>query len=163
MLNSILQVFHSVSQRNNISQLEESRLHNHVDAAAQTDFLSNLNSINDVEFDIVLSDVTFELTGQLCVELLSAPVAVQQEGAAFFQACGYIVFMNIGLIVYCNKIGSINQVWCHNRSMTEAQMGNSYAAGFFTVVREVALSVHIGVVTDDFDSALVGANGTVTA
>lgn len=25
------------------------------------------------------------------------------------------------------------------------------------------MSVHIGVVTDDFDSALVGANGTVTA
>ena len=163
MLNSILQVFNSVSQRNNISQLEENRLHNHVDAAAQTDFLSNLNSINDVEFNIVLSDVAFELTGQLCVELLSAPVAVQQEGAAFFQACGYIIFMNIGLIVYCNKVGSINQVRSHNRSMTETQVGNSYAAGFFTVIGEVALSVHIGVVTDDFDSALVGANSTVTA
>ena len=47
--------------------------------------------------------------------------------------------------------------------MTEAQVGNGYAAGFFTVVGEVALSVHIGVITDDFDSALVGAYGTVTA
>lgn len=85
MLNGILQVFNGVSQRNNISQLEESGLHNHVDAAAQTDFLSNFNSINDVEFDIVFSDVAFELTGQLRVEVLSAPVAVQQEGAAFFR------------------------------------------------------------------------------
>ena len=65
--------------------------------------------------------------------------------------------------MYCNKIGSINQVRCHNRSMTEAQMGNSYAAGFFTVIGEVALSVHIGVVTDDFDSTLVGADSTITA
>ena len=163
MLNSILQVFNSICQRNNISQLEECRLHNHIDAAAQTNFLSNLYSINDVEFNIVLCNIAFELTRQLSVELFRLPVAVQQEGAAFFQTSGYIIFMNIGLIVYSHEISSINQIRCHNRGMTETQMGNGYAAGFFTIIGEVALRIHIRVVTDDFDSALVSANSTIAA
>ena len=45
--------------------------------------------------------------------------------------------------------------------MTETQMGYGNTAGFLGVVGEVALSVHIGLVADDFDSALVGTYGTI--
>ena len=156
-------MFNCGFQRNNVSQFEESRLHNHIDAAAQTNFLSNLNCINDVEFNIVLCDVAFQLTGEVCVQFICSPGAVEEEGAALFEACGYIVVINIGLVVYCNEVCCVNQVGSHDGHLTKTQVGNSYAAGFFGVVREVALCVHIGIVTDDFDCALISANSTVTA
>ena len=163
VFNSFFQMFNCGFQRNNVSQFEESRLHNHIDATAQTNFLSNFHSINDVEFNIVLSDVAFQLTGQICVQFFCGPGAVKQEGAAFFQTCGYVIVVNVGLVVNCNEVCCVNQVRSHNGHSTETQVGNGYAARFFRVVREVALSVHIGVVADDFDCALVCANGTVTA
>ena len=46
-------------QRNDIGQFEEGRLHDHVDAAAETDFLSNADSVDDVEFDVVAGNSAF--------------------------------------------------------------------------------------------------------
>ena len=48
-------------------------------------------------------------------------------------------------------------------SMTETQVGHGNTAGLLGVISEVALCVHIGLIADDFDSALVGANRTIAA
>ena len=40
-------------------------------------------------------------------------------------------------------------------------MRNRYAAGFLGVVVEIALCVHVGIVTDDLDRLLVCTNGSV--
>ena len=47
--------------------------------------------------------------------------------------------------------------------ITEAQVGDGDTGGLLGVVLEVRLDELIGVVTDDLDGVLVGANGTVTA
>ena len=46
-------------QGDDICQFEEGRLHDHVDAAAETDFLSNADSVDDVEFDVVAGNSAF--------------------------------------------------------------------------------------------------------
>ena len=76
MFNSFFQMLNRGFQRNNISQFEERRLHNHIDTTAKTDFLSNLNSINDVEFNIVFCDVTFQLTREVSIQFFCSPGAV---------------------------------------------------------------------------------------
>ena len=65
MLNSILHIFNCFLNRNNISQLEEGSLHYHVDACAKANFLTNLHSIDNVQINIVLSDILLHSCRQL--------------------------------------------------------------------------------------------------
>ena len=46
-------------QGDDICQFEEGRLHDHVDAAAETDFLSNADGVDDIELDVVAGNGTF--------------------------------------------------------------------------------------------------------
>ena len=62
-----------------------------------------------------------------------------------------------------NKIGLIYKVGRFDGLFTEAEMRNGNAARFFGVVREIALSIKIGVVTDYLYGVLVGADRSVGA
>ena len=158
---SILQVFHRVCQRNDIGQLKERGLHDHVDAPAQADGLGNLYRVNDIEVYMLLRNVLFHGSRQFLVQFFRFPAAVQQEVAALFQAGHNIIFVNIGLVVDRHIIRVFDQVRLHDGLFAETQMGNGNAAGFLGIVSKVTLGIHVGVVADDLDGALVGANGTV--
>jgi hypothetical protein len=58
-------------------------------------------------------------------------------------------------------IGTVDQVGGLDRCLAETQVGDGDAARFFGVVGEIRLGVHVGVVADDLDGALVGADGAV--
>lgn len=47
--------------------------------------------------------------------------------------------------------------------MSEAQMRDSDTTGFFRIVGEVTLRIHIRMVADNLDRAFVGADSAVTA
>ena len=85
MNDGFLQVFHSIFNRGDTGQFEESGLHDHVDTTTQTDFGSNLHSVNGVEVDVVSSQVAFQLARQFLVQFFSGPRAVQQESTAILQ------------------------------------------------------------------------------
>ena len=157
----VLQIFHRVGQRNDIRQFEERGLHDHVDAAAQTDGLRNLHRVNDIEINMLLRNVLFHGSRQFLVQFFRRPAAVQQEVAALFQAGHNIIFVNIGLIMNSHIVSVFNQVRFHDGLFAEPQMGYGNAAGFLGIVSEITLRIHVGVVADDLDGALVGANGTV--
>ena len=163
VFNRFLQVFNSILQRNNVGQFKERRLHNHVNASAEADLLCNFYSVNNIEVNIVFGNIAFNLPGQMFFQFFCAPVAVKKEGAAFFQPCGNVVFINVGLVVYGYKIRSVDKVRSADGLFAETQVRNGNAAGFFGIVGEIALSVHIGVIADNFNCALVGANGAVAA
>ena len=156
-----LQVFHSIFNRDDTGQFEESGLHDHVDTTTQTDFGSNLHSVNGVEVDVVSSQVAFQLARQFLVQFFSGPRAVQQKSTAILQASSYIVAANVGGVMNSYVVSEVDQERHIDGGMTETQMGYGNTAGFLGVVGEVALSVHIGLVADDFDSALVGTYGTI--
>ena len=50
-----------------------------------------------------------------------------------------------------NKVCLVDEVGGLNRSLSETQVRNGYAAGLLGVVSEVSLRVHIGVVADNLD------------
>ena len=96
-------------------------------------------------------------------QLFHRPVAVQKEGTAFFQACGNIIFVYIRLIMYGYKVCKSDQIRSADRLMPEAQMRDSDTTGFFRIVGEVTLRIHIRMVADNLDRAFVGADSAVTA
>ena len=62
-----------------------------------------------------------------------------------------------------HEVGSVHEVGCLDRSLAEPQVRAGVAAGLLGVVVEVSLAVEVGVGSDDLDSVLVCAHGTVGA
>ncbi len=64
-------------------------------------------------------------------------------------------------VVARDEVGVVDQVGRANRLRPEAQMRHGDRPGLLGVVDEVALREQVGVLTDDLDRALVGADGSV--
>ena len=62
-----------------------------------------------------------------------------------------------------DEVGLVDQVGRTDRVFAEAQVGDRDAAGLLGVIGEVGLGVHVGMVADDLDRVLVGADGAVGA
>ena len=148
----------------NASQSEECGLEDCVGTFAQTDFDCFVDSVDGVQLDVVLSDVTFCFSWHMLVELFWSPLAVDEEYAAWFNVTNHLVaFCYIGWVVASNKVCFVDVVWALDRFVTKTQMGNGDTAGLLGVILEVCLYIFIGVVTDDLDGVLVCTNSTVAA
>ena len=93
--------------------------------------------------------------------LVRRPFAVQQEGAAFFQNFDHIVAADVSRNVARNEVGSRYQPRHIDRAFSKTQVRGGDSAGLFGVVNEIRLSVHIGIVSDDFDAVFVGTDRSV--
>lgn len=60
-----------------------------------------------------------------------------------------------------NEISLVDKVGRFDRSFSESQMRNGYAARLLGIVSKICLSVKIRMVSDDLDRILVGAYRTV--
>ena len=89
--------------------------------------------------------------------------AVEKEGSAGNEILNDVVLIHIGRIVAGNEVGLVHQIGGLDGRLTEAQMADGNTAGLLGVIGEVALCIHVGVVADDLDGVLVGADGTVRA
>src|SRR5699024_5830778 len=120
-----------------------------VDAAAQTDFLTDLDTVDGVELDVVVGNQAFYLAGQVLLQLLVGPLAVQQEGAALLHILNDGVLGDVSGVVAGNEVCLVDIVGGFDLGFTKPQVGNGNAAGLLGVVSEVRLGVHVGVVADD--------------
>ena len=74
-VSSLCSLFHqtdSILLRNYLGQREECRLKNRIDPSAQSDLLTDLDTVDGIELDIVLCNVAFYLSGQMLLQLLHA-------------------------------------------------------------------------------------------
>ena len=62
-----------------------------------------------------------------------------------------------------NKVSLRNVISRFDRLVTKTQVRYGQATRFLRIIIEIALSKHVGVVTDDFNGVLVGTNGTICA
>ena len=95
------------------------------------------------------------------VQFFRRPSTVQQECTAFFDTANQVVFMYVRLTVTCYELRFSYQVWQVDWVFTKTKVRHCYATRFFGVVIEVCLSIHISVVTDDFDSGFIRTYSTV--
>ena len=154
--------FDCLSFRNDVSQFEECRLQNCVDTGwSHTCLDTDLNTINDVEFDVVVSDKCFYLSRQMFFQTFHIPWTVQQECTTVYQFLYHVVFSYIGRIVAGNKVSFVDQVCRFDRFFTKTQVRHCNTTGFFGIIIKVCLSVHISIVTNDLDGVLVSTYSTV--
>ena len=161
LLDGLLQILFGIFHGNDLREREERGLHDHVDPVAQTDLDAQVGSVDGVELDVVLGDVLLHGSGQMLFERRVVPGAVQQERAALLQTGQNVVCVDVGFVVACDEVCLGDEVGGLDRVLAESQVGNGDAAGLLGVIGEVALRVHVGVVADDLDGLLVGADGTV--
>ena len=57
----VLEIFNGVINRNNVGELKESRLHNHVETPAQTELARDFNGVDGVDVDIIFDDIFFHV------------------------------------------------------------------------------------------------------
>ena len=141
--------------------LKERGLENGIDAASQTDFLTDLDTVDGIQVNIVVGDELLHLAGQPLIQLLHIPGTVQKEVSALLQILDNVILVYIRGVVAGYEVSLADIIGGFDRLMTETQVGYSQTAGLLGVVGEVALSVHIGVVADDLDGVLVGTDSTV--
>ena len=149
--------------RDDVGELEERSLHDGVDAVAHADLRRQIDGVDGVELDVLLGEQLLHGSRQLGVELLIAPLAVEQERAAVLEGGDHVVLRHIRRVVAGGEVGRVDLVRGLDRRLAKAQVGNGQAAGLLGVVGEIRLSVHVGVVADDLDGVLVRADGAVRA
>ena len=161
LLDGFLHVLLGVLVGDDIRELEECRLHDGVDALARAELGDDIETVQGVEPDVLPRDLILHRGGELPVHLIGGPYAVEQEGAALFEVGEHVVTQHIGRVVARHEVRLIDEVGAADGLVAEAQVGDGYAARLLGVVGEVALRVLVGVVADDLDAVLVGADGAV--
>ena len=158
-----LHVLVSLLVRDDVGQLEERGLHDGVDAVAHANLRRQIDGVDGIELDVLLSELLLHGSRQVRVELFIAPLAVEQERAAILQGGEHVVLRHIRRVVAGGEVSRVDLIRRLDRRLAEAQVRNRQTAGLLGVVCEIRLSVHIGVVTDDLDGVLVRADGAVRA
>ena len=154
---------HSVLHGDNVGQLEEGGLQHHVGAVAQTQRLRLLVGVDDVELDVVVGDVLEDLAGNMLLQLVLRPLAVQQEAAVGLQLMDNVVLGQVRLVVAGDEVRAAHIIGRADGVLAEAQVALGDTKGLLGVILKVRLTVHICRLTDDLDGVLVGAHGTVGA
>ena len=161
LLRSVLHVLLGFLGGDDVGDLEERGLQNGVDSAAETDLFTDLDGVDGVEVDLSLGKDALHRAGQSLAQLLNIPCAVEQEGAALFEVLNDLVLVDIGGVVAGDEVSLGDVVGGFDGGLAETQVGYGQAARLLGVIGEVALCVHVGVVADDLDGVLVGADGAV--
>ena len=160
----LLHVLHGHVQRNDLGQGEEGRLQDAVDPLlAKAHLHGQLGRVNDVELGVLPGQIPLHLAGQARIQLLRAPGAVEQEGAALLQVLGGVVLVDVGGCVDRHEVRRGHQVRGPNGLVAEAQVALGQAAGLHGVVGEIRLGILVRHQADGGDGVLVGAHGAVAA
>ena len=160
---SFLEVGDSRLDRDDVREFEERGLHDHVEAAAEAEAFGNRYCVDRVELDLVLRDVALHGCRQVLRQLLVTPDRVEEERAAPLEAGEQVVLVDIGLLRAGDEVGLVDEVRARDWRLAEAQVRHRDAARLLGVIGEVRLCVHVRLVADDLDGALVGADRAVRA
>ena len=160
----VLHVLDSLRLGHDLRQREEGGLQDGVGALAHADFLGQVNGVDGVDLDVVLGNVALGSGIEVMVQLLVAPLAVDQEHAAgLYVADDGEALGDVGGHVAGHEVSLVDVVRRLDGLVAEAQVADGHAAGLLGVILEVGLNILVGMVADDLDGVLVGADGAVAA
>src|SRR5699024_1444665 len=105
--------------RNDGSKFEERRLENSIDTSAKSDLFTDLDTVDRVELDIVICNVSFNLSRKMFLKAFHIPRTVQKECSAVYKLLYHVVLVHIGRVVACYKVCLMDQVCRFDRQFTE--------------------------------------------
>ncbi len=109
----------------------------------------------------MVGDECLHLSRQMLLKLFHIPRTVQKEGSSVHQFLNHVVFIHIRRIMACHEVRFVNQICGLDRFLAETQVRHGHTAGLLGIIIKVCLCIHIGVVADDLDGVLIGADRTV--
>ena len=119
-LRSLLHQVDGFLLRNDGGQLEECGLQYGVDTSAKSDLLTDLDTVDGVELDVVVGDVSFYLSRQVLLKTFHIPWAVEKECTAVYQLLNHVVLVHIRRIVAGHKVRLMDQVGGLDRGFTKS-------------------------------------------
>ena len=108
--NSRLHVFFGFLIGDYVGKLEKRRLHNHVGGFGAARLFGDFQSVDCVEFKMLLRNLVFDESGQFFFQLAVAPRAVEQEGASLFGFAEHIVAGNIRGVVAGDELRLVYEI-----------------------------------------------------
>ena len=160
----LLHVLYRLVLRDDLRQSEERRLENGVGALAHAYLLGKVDGVYHVKLDVVLGYVALGRSVKMLLQLLKAPLTVDEEHAAgLYVAHDGEALGDVSGNMAGNKVCLVDVVGTLYGLVAEAQMADGNAARLLRVVLEVRLNVLVGVVADDLDGVLVRADRAVAA
>ncbi len=123
-----LHVAESVLERNDVGKLEECGLENSIDTSSHACFFAKLNAVDSIEIDIVLSNISLHLTGEISLKTFHIPDSVEEESSAGLDIGNHIVLVDIALVMAGYEVSLINKVCRLDGSLAETEVGDRYAA-----------------------------------
>ena len=147
-----------------LGQREERGLEDGVVALTHADLDGQVNGIDGVELDVVLGDIALGGGVHVVVQLVEVPLAVDHVDTAGLDILHHLEALgHVAGVVAGHEVSLVDIIRAADGVIAEAQVADGHAAGLLGVVLEVRLDVLVGVVADDLDGVLVGADGTVAA
>ena len=138
-------------------------MENGIGTVAEANILCNLCSVDVVNGDVVLREVTLYLVRYEVHQLVALEYGVEQERAVLLQSACNVIHVEVCLYVASHEVRRVNQVCAAYWRVTEAEVRAGEAARLLRVIREVSLAVLVGVVADDFHGVLVCSDCTVSS
>jgi hypothetical protein len=89
-----------------LASFEEGRLHDHVDAAAQSHLAGDLDRVDGVEFEVLFGNGLTHGGRKLGLHIFCRPGAVEHEGAALLDAVQHVVDLDVGRVVAGDVVGA---------------------------------------------------------
>ena len=131
LCSSVLHMLYSLFDRHYLCKSEECSLEDSICTLAHADLLSKVDSVYCIELDIVLSDILLCFSIEVSIQLICAPLAVDEEYAARLNVLNHLIALeDIGRVMTCNKVSLIDIVRALDGLVAETQVRNSYAACF---------------------------------
>ena len=161
LFNCAFDQFNGFFFRKNSWNNKESCLHNGIYTATESYFFSYFKSIDIIDFNFFINDRFLHIFCKVWKYFISFPIWIQQKNAIIFNTFEHIITSDKRLIMISNKISVFNQIFRLNGRGTKTKMWTGNSTGFFWIVLEVALCIHIGIVTNNLNRVLICTNRTI--
>ena len=163
LLDRLLDVRDRLLARQDAGDAEEAGLHDGVDAAAHPHLLGQRVGVDREEADLLLDHLLLQLAGQAIPDRVRGAGRVQQEDRARSGVLEHVDLVHELELMAGHEARAVHQVGGADGARARAQVRDRDRAGLLGVVDEVALDVAVGLLADDLDRVLVGADGAVRA
>ena len=161
LLDRLLDAGHRLVGRQDSGQGEEAGLHHRVDAAAHALLDGDPVGVDHPELHVPADEQFLDRSGEFAPDFVGRVGAVEQEGAAFPGVPEHVHLREEAELVTGDEVGALDEVAGADRVGAHAQVRDGDGARLPGVVDEVPLRVQVGVLADDLDGTLAGADGPV--
>ena len=161
LLSRCLHISDRFLHRNDRHEFEEGCLKDHIKVTAESQLLGNFRRVDRIEADLSFCNFSFRRRRKMSVELLSAPRAVDEQGAAGLYFRGNVILLDIGRVMTCDEISGFYIIGRADRPVPETQMALRDPERFLGVVLKVGLREFARVRIDDLDRIFVRADSSV--